>query len=178
MKKVQVSTADRSFAFELWFENGRYFVRGEGGEHVVDLIPLRNNRYSLIIDGRSYETGVEVASDGYVVFTGARSHRFIVEDYEIAQMKRQAGIDDWAREMLLTAPMPGLVLAVNCRPGDRVEKNQPLLVMEAMKMENDIKSPLTGIIRTVAVAPGQNVDKNQTLIEFEPWRNPEKPVPE
>lgn len=177
MKKVQVSTSGKTFAFELWFENGRYFARGEGEEYLIDLQALKNNRFSLIIDGHSHEVGVEVEPEGYTVFTGSRSYRFAVEDYEVARVKKQAGIGLWERPARVSAPMPGLIVSIVCRVGDLVEKDQSLVVMEAMKMENDLKSPVSGKIKSIHVTPGQNVDKGQILVEFEAWKNPEKPVP-
>lgn len=65
------------------------------------------------------------------------------------------------------APMPGLVLDVLVSPGDTVEVGQKILVLEAMKMENAIKSPTAGIVASINVSKGQAVDKNYILIRFE-----------
>ena len=63
--------------------------------------------------------------------------------------------------------MPGLIVAVNCGVGDMAKPGQPLLIMEAMKMENDIKAPVAGTIKKISVTVGQSVDKGQMLVEFE-----------
>jgi biotin carboxyl carrier protein len=68
---------------------------------------------------------------------------------------------------VIKAPMPGLVLEISVQVGQEVNENDPLLILEAMKMENSILSPRTGIIKSVLVVKGQAVDKNQMLIEFE-----------
>ena len=65
------------------------------------------------------------------------------------------------------APMPGLVLDVLVSPGDTVEVGQKILVLEAMKMENAIKSPTAGVVASINVSRGQAVDKNYILIRFE-----------
>lgn len=65
------------------------------------------------------------------------------------------------------APMPGLVLDISVAAGDEVTKDQPLLVLEAMKMENVIKSPAEGVVKAISVEKGQAVEKNQLLISFE-----------
>ncbi len=65
------------------------------------------------------------------------------------------------------APMPGLVLDIQIKAGDTVEKDTPLLILEAMKMENVIKSPGEGVIKNVTVKKGSAVEKNTVLIEFE-----------
>lgn len=65
------------------------------------------------------------------------------------------------------APMPGLVLDVLVSPGDSVEVGQKILVLEAMKMENAIKSPTAGVVASINVSKGQAVDKNYVLIRFD-----------
>ena len=167
MRKVQVNCEHRVFEFELRQDNGFYYVRQNGSEHKADIVRLGNSRYSLIIDGVSHEIGVAAINNGYSISSGSRSGDYLVEDLEIAKMKKKVGIDDGNRDKSLTAPMPGLIVAVNCRPGDSARRGQRLVVMEAMKMENDIKSPVTGTIKNVAVAVGDSVEKGRLLVEFE-----------
>ncbi len=167
MKKVQVTSADKNWAFELKEDKGWLYIASNGVNHQVDLVPLEHNCFSFIIDGRSYTMGVNGLNNGYTVFLGARSDKFTVEDYEIARVKRKAGIVDEDKDKKVVAPMPGLIVSIACSEGDNVSKNQPLLIMEAMKMENDIKSPTSGVVRSISVAAGDNVDKGQVLIEFE-----------
>lgn len=68
----------------------------------------------------------------------------------------------------LKAPMPGLVRAIKVKPGDAVEPDQPLLVLEAMKMENILKSPGAGVVKEVLAQPDAAVEKGAVLITFEP----------
>ncbi|MBT8180009.1 MAG: acetyl-CoA carboxylase biotin carboxyl carrier protein subunit, partial [Eudoraea sp.] len=65
------------------------------------------------------------------------------------------------------APMPGLILEINVRVGQAVNEEDPLLILEAMKMENVILSPRDGIIKSIAINQGDAVEKKQLLIEFE-----------
>jgi biotin carboxyl carrier protein len=65
------------------------------------------------------------------------------------------------------APMPGLIVRVAVEPGDRVQAGQSMVIMEAMKMENDLKAEAAGIVATVSARPGQAVEKGATLVEFE-----------
>jgi biotin carboxyl carrier protein len=67
----------------------------------------------------------------------------------------------------LTAPMPGLIVRVNVAVGDQVQAGQGLVVMEAMKMENELRAQAAGIVKTVLVAPGAVVEKGALLIELE-----------
>ena len=67
----------------------------------------------------------------------------------------------------LVAPMPGLVVRVNVEPGDQVRAGQPLVVMEAMKMENELRSPAAGTVRSVPARVGSAVEKGALLVELE-----------
>ncbi len=167
MKKVQVNIQDKTYQFELGQEDGRLRIKRNGDDHAADLVRLRSNRYSLIIDGRSYEFGLEHDGDGYMISSGSRSGMVRVEDYELAQIKKAAGIDDNVRVKKIMAPMPGLIVRVNRQAGDDVKKGEALVVMEAMKMENDIKSPLAGKIKKINVSTGESVEKGHLLVEFE-----------
>ncbi len=67
----------------------------------------------------------------------------------------------------IKAPMPGLILEINVSVGQEVKENDPLLILEAMKMENCFLSPRDGVIKSITVEKGNAVDKGQLLIEFE-----------
>ena len=67
----------------------------------------------------------------------------------------------------LKSPMPGLVIKIDIKPGDSVAKGDPLMILEAMKMENQIKSKGDGVIAEILVNEGQAVEKNELLIRFE-----------
>src|SRR5690606_3417991 len=66
----------------------------------------------------------------------------------------------------IKAPMPGLIVDVRVKEGDTVKANDPLLILEAMKMENMIKPPGDAVVKSIKVRKGDNVEKNQVLIEF------------
>ncbi len=66
----------------------------------------------------------------------------------------------------IKAPMPGLVLELKVKPGDQVSKGDTVLILEAMKMENILKSPGEGVVKSIPVSLGQSVEKNQVLIQF------------
>jgi biotin carboxyl carrier protein len=68
----------------------------------------------------------------------------------------------------LVAPMPGLIVRVNCAVGDQVQSGQGLVVMEAMKMENELRAQAAGVVKSVLVEPGAVVEKGALLIELEP----------
>jgi biotin carboxyl carrier protein len=65
------------------------------------------------------------------------------------------------------SPMPGLVLSISAEVGKEIKKDEPLLILEAMKMENVIKSPTDGVVKSIAVNAGQAVEKGSVMITFE-----------
>ena len=67
----------------------------------------------------------------------------------------------------LVAPMPGLIVRVSVSPGDAVQAGQGLVVMEAMKMENELRAPAAGTVKTVMVEPGKAVEKGTVLVDFD-----------
>lgn len=67
---------------------------------------------------------------------------------------------------IITAPMPGKILDITVSEGDEVEKGEAILILEAMKMENELKSTITGIVHTIHVKTGESVEKNQILLEI------------
>ena len=70
-------------------------------------------------------------------------------------------------EKTLKAPMPGLILEIKVQAGDKVAKGSPLLIVEAMKMENVVKAPADVVIKTVHTEKGASVERNDRLLEFE-----------
>ncbi|MFC4871300.1 acetyl-CoA carboxylase biotin carboxyl carrier protein subunit [Negadavirga shengliensis] len=87
---------------------------------------------------------------------------------EQEQLMEKLGLEKPGGENIreVRAPMPGLILDVKVKAGDKVKKNDVLLVLEAMKMENALKSPRSGIIQKVNVSQGNGVEKNQVLVQF------------
>lgn len=130
---------------------------------------VRGSLFVLHHEGKTVSVVIESADRRNLTLTVKhRAFRVVVSDHR-DQLLAQLGMDDpgvsSARE--LTSPMPGLVLEVCVRLGDCVSTGDPLLVLEAMKMENEIRSEADGIIAHIHVKSGESVQKNQLLIEFE-----------
>jgi len=104
-------------------------------------------RYQIQIDGRIYHVQISDAVDQQILTMNLKSKRS-------NQLKE------------LRAPMPGLVRQVNVQVGDQVDAGDSLFILEAMKMENLLKSPVNGKVSDVFVKPGESVEKNQILLSF------------
>jgi len=144
--------------------DGAYIVTLDGAEHTVDARKLEADFYSILCEGKSYEVSVESAGSKYVVRHGA--HEQVVELADSAgsgrdELRNKGGL------LSIDAVMPGKVVRVLVSPGDGVRAGQGLVVVEAMKMENEIGAPRAGRVKGVDVSPGQNVETGARLVVLE-----------
>jgi biotin carboxyl carrier protein len=121
--------------------------------------------FSLIIDGKSYESFVSPGDDDWHVLLRGRQYQVKIED-ERERRLRVAGGGGVAEggEFHLKAPMPGLVVTVPVTEGQQVEKGQVLVILESMKMQNELKSPRDGKVERIRVKGGESVEQKQTLL--------------
>ncbi len=121
--------------------------------------------YSLIADGKSHESYVAHGDDAWQVLLRGRLYPVTVEDEREKRLRSAAGggvVE--SGEYHLKAPMPGLVVAVPVEEGQDVQKGQVLLVLESMKMQNELKSPRDGKVSRIKVKAGESVEQKQTLL--------------
>lgn len=121
--------------------------------------------YSLLINGQSYEAHVYASEEVWQVLLHGYFYPAYVEDERERRLRAALGgkVSDTG-EYLLKAPMPGLVVSVPVKEGQQVEKGEVLLVLESMKMQNELKSPRDGTIARIRVEVGDNVEQKQTLL--------------
>src|SRR5215217_7470041 len=121
--------------------------------------------YSLIVDGKSHESYVYPGDDNWQVLMRGRLYTVSVVDEREMRLRSAAGggVAETG-EFHLRAPMPGLVVTVLVAEGQAIKKGQVLLILESMKMQNELKSPRDGIIGRVRVKPGETVEQKQTLL--------------
>ncbi len=156
---------DRSF--DLSVEDDQLLVDGEPKPYTFEV--LRDGYVSLIVDGRSVPVSVEPAGEGTmrVTIAGQRTTVEVKDERDLLVDEFGLG-EDAVAGGVVRAPMPGLVLDVVVDEGDEVEAEQGLLVLEAMKMENELKAPSGGVVGAIHVESGEAVDKEALLIEIEP----------
>lgn len=161
----------------------KYITTIEGTEYVVEVLDARhvsvNGKvlqvdfetvsgqpvFSLIVDGKSYESYIYEGEPEWQVFLRGRLYPALVEDEREKRLRTAggAGIAD-SGEFHLKAPMPGLVVAVPVNEGQEIKKGQVLLILESMKMQNELKAPRDGVVQRVRVKPGESVEQKQTLL--------------
>jgi biotin carboxyl carrier protein len=150
---------------------GRYHVVVDGRAHEVDAVRVGMFGLSLLLDGDagiSREVQVAPAGDPgeLLVAIEGRTVGVVVN----GRRTRRRGADAGAHahgEQSIIAPMPGRVVRVLVSAGDEVTARQPVVVVEAMKMENELRSPKAGRVKQVAVAPGTPVEAGRVLVVIE-----------
>jgi biotin carboxyl carrier protein len=140
------------------------------GENVleVDLAAVSGEPlYSLIVNGESYEGYVYPDENGWQVLLQGQFYQVHVEDEREKRLKTAIqGIARSGAEFVLKAPMPGLVISVPVSEGQTVEKGQTLIILESMKMQNELRAPYTGKVARLRIKPGESVEQKQILLNL------------
>jgi len=124
--------------------------------------------YSMLIDGKSYESYVYETEEGWQVLTRGRQYNLTIEDEREKRLRTAAGAGvAESGEYHMKAPMPGLVVSIPVSEGDKVEKGQVILILESMKMQNELKSPKAGTVGRIRVKQGEKVEQRQALLSVQ-----------
>jgi biotin carboxyl carrier protein len=144
-----------------------YRVSVDGNEFLVDGKKTGRTNYSLIVDNRSFEVEVDNTGDEYRVLVDGRNYRVhLVDERRLRVGGAQSGLELQGRQNV-SVPMPGKIIAVLVSEGDTVEKGQGLVIVEAMKMENEVRSPIGGEVKEIKIKPGDTVEGGAVLIVVE-----------
>lgn len=159
-----VTTIDeREYEVEILDES---HLRVNGRLYTVDYHAVNDQPvYSLLLDGRSYEAYVYPSDSLWQVLLRGRSFPARVEDEreKLLRVASQGEVGERS-EFTLKAPMPGLVISVLVAEGQAIQKGEVLLILESMKMQNELKATRAGTITRVRVQPGETVEQHQGLL--------------
>jgi biotin carboxyl carrier protein len=163
--KVKVN---EQYNFDIELNKNSILVNGS--EVKIDSRQTAEKHTHVIYNHRSYN--IEIVEQNRkdktcTVKVNGNIYEIEIED-SYDQLLKQLGMDNTQASKIrsVNAPMPGLVLNIMVSEGTTVAKGDSLLILEAMKMENMIKSPADGIVKKISVAKGDKVEKNEVLIEF------------
>ena len=122
--------------------------------------------YSLIVDNSSYEVDVEERNGSYRILLLGELYTVQVDDERTrraaqARPERQPSEEE---EVAIKSPIPGLIFDVTVKEGQEVQAGDILVIVEAMKMENELRAPRAGVIQATHVAPGDSVDTGRVLV--------------
>lgn len=170
MKRELIVTAqgrDRAVSIEGPLEDGRFRVSIDGAERLVDARALRPGTWSLVIDGASFVVDLDARRGAIAASVGASEVLLTVEDALHRRLATAAGSRATAtRGESIRAPIAGKVVKVLVAPGDQVAAGTAVIVLEAMKMENELVAERGGAVTAVHKAAGQAVDTGDLLVEL------------
>ncbi len=164
--KIDIDGRTREIELIRNSENTRWRVMLDGREIEADAVRVQRDVLSLLIDGRSYTALPDPRGDETAVVLGARRIPYTIADPRSLRSRSRTGAAQTGTR-LVKAPMPGRIIRVLVHPGESVAAHQGLLVMEAMKMQNELKSPSSGTVTRIAVQPGDTVQPAQVLVTIE-----------
>lgn len=154
--------------------NGKQSTERSAADSEIDLLDITHDGeggYHVLKGSKSYAVRVlELSREAKKIILLINGNKYVVNledryDFLLKSMGIGAGASKQLK--LLKAPMPGLVLEILVEPGDVVELGTPIMILEAMKMENILNSPGPATVKSVEVSKGAPVEKNQVLINFE-----------
>jgi biotin carboxyl carrier protein len=151
----------KNYRLELNRTGDRWSCRLDGKELDVDAVLARPNVLSLCIGNLAYEVKSEQVASDLHLWVGSRRFGVEVRDPRSFRGRARAGEEHGPRK--ITAPMPGKVVRLLVREGDTVESGRGIAVVEAMKMQNEIKSPKAGTVGKIVVGEGAAVNAGDVL---------------
>jgi len=162
-------TINKNITFHTESKDDLIFVNGE--TNLTNMVHIEGNRYHFICQNRSYAAEIIEVSASKKMMKVKVNHQIydlnITDKYD--ELLKNLGLDHFQDHKIkeIKAPMPGLIIKILVKEGDMVLKGDNLLVLEAMKMENMIKSPSDVVIKKIFFNPGDIAEKNQVLITFD-----------
>ena len=142
---------------------GRLRVTIDGRPVEADAVEVAAGTYSILLGNQAFEVRVRPGLEGLVVQTAGEEFAVAVVDPRDWSGKRGHGGTEAEGRQQVTAPMPGKIVRVLVKAGDAVEVGQGLLVVEAMKMQNELRAPKSGKVEKLLVSEGQAVNSGETL---------------
>jgi biotin carboxyl carrier protein len=172
--KRTLTIGDETHDLEIHRRSGRLFMVWDGEEHPLDICKVEPTSYSIIMEGHSVGVNIDRLKspeldlhafrasiyDGAYEFTLQDPHKILLAAAMARQPQTGGG--------LVKALMPGKVLKLFVQEGEQVEEGQPLLLLEAMKMQNEYLSPVTATVAKIHVEEGLNLEINAPMVSLAP----------
>lgn len=163
---LEISHGKDKVAVEIVSSGGQKKIRLGGTDVLCDWVRLSDGHYSLILDGNVLDVLVNVDPEMAVLTSRSGTYAYRIVDPRRTGFM-QASAEGSAGVQQLHAEMPGKIIRVLVKEGDSVESDQSLLVLEAMKMQNEIRAPKAGVVKQIAVTPGATVNTGDFLLSIE-----------
>jgi len=165
---MEVKINDRIAKVELLRQNGdKVLIEIDGKKYESDVVMVEDGVYSIIIDNKSHNIElIEIQNKQYVVNTYSKSFDVKVIDAESKYMMSRKK-DDSMEETIISSPMPGKIVKVLVKAGDKVKAGDTVIIVSAMKMESEYKVKKDRLIKDIKVKAGDTVTAHQPLIIIE-----------
>ncbi|NJD62114.1 MAG: biotin/lipoyl-binding protein [Deltaproteobacteria bacterium] len=157
-KEVRVSVRETGVA--------RYAVTIDGQEHLVDAHQVQSSVWSVLYGETSFEVDVQGKDEEFEVLISGDCYKFTLMNEQRKALMRTGG-KGAAGKAMVTSPMPGKVVKLLVKEGEEVKADQGVVVVEAMKMENELKSAVTGKVKEIFVKEGEVVESGAKLLLVE-----------
>ena len=153
-------------SYEIEIDNdGGILVNGEARD--VDFLNLGGSLYSIITENKSLEAVIDDDEGKIAVMMDGRLFDTqVLDERAMLMVQRRGGLSSGSGEV--HAPMPGLIVMVTVEKGQEVDQGDTLVILESMKMQNELRSPIAGTVRSIQIVADQTVDKGDLLIEIKP----------
>lgn len=161
--KLQITISGIFRTVELSRNGSRWQISLDGVALEADAVEVVPNTFSVLLNGESHEVRVAPQSDGTVrLHTANTEYLAEVQDPRAWRSRRHGALEAEGRQQL-AAPMPGKVIRILVKEGETVEAGQGIIVVEAMKMQNEIRSPKSGKVERLLASEGQAVNAGEVL---------------
>jgi len=165
--KYEVLLAGKTTVVELVRQDGAWKITLDGNPVDADAAEVAPNTFSVLLNGESHQIRIAPRPDGTLTLhTGLAEYHAEVTDPRTWRGRRHGVLEAQGRQHIV-APMPGKVIRLLVKQGDVVKAGQGLLVVEAMKMQNEIRSPKSGKIEKLFAIEGQAVNAGEVLLSVE-----------
>lgn len=150
--------------------NNKYEFTLDGNEKDFDIVEIKSGIFHIIKDNKSYNAEVlktNKEEKSFIIRVNGNKYTVQIKD-KYDELLKELGIDNASSKKIkeMKAPMPGLVVDVRVKEGDAIKKGDALVVLQAMKMENILKSPADSTIKKIHIKKEDTVEKNQLLVSF------------
>jgi biotin carboxyl carrier protein len=160
--KLEIELNGKSHPVEISASSGKVAASIDGSAVEADAIEVADGIYSVIVAGHSFEACVETVGDELRVVINGSEYAIRVRDLRKWQRNHSATASSEHRQSV-TAPMPGRVVRVLVKAGEAIAAGQGIVVVEAMKMQNEVRSPKEGRVERLLVKEGQAVNAGDTI---------------
>lgn len=149
--KDSIIVDGKEYVIELKYDEDGLFILCNGKQYPAEIIKSKQNKFEILFNNVSYTFNIETP-------------------FSLQRMKLLNANKETVDSVILKAPMPGKIVDVLVHQGASVFRGETLVILEAMKMENEILSPIDGIIKSISVSKNSSIMKDDVLLEISPIR--------